>query len=195
MVLLAACVGGSSSSNVNAEWSEKPQSLTVVISEPSVLNKDDLADDIPEYSQNFVEWFSQRLKIELELRTKMKPEIRIEKAENYETAQFPVQQSMVTFHLPNPEKMANLHGMVLAIHPVQFWRRDDNCSPHPFGCFYIHHLMAKGTYAYMDMDSRKVVGYGFFFFPVSFTMAMARGDWEESVRSMVASIVENTPLK
>ncbi|MBO7104492.1 MAG: hypothetical protein J6W22_03290 [Fibrobacter sp.] len=192
--LVSAC-SGSHSSNVNPAWTKNPNYLTVIIGEPSVLNKDDLEDDLPGNSSNFAEWVSRQIQMGVELRTNMKPEMRIEKEENYEIARLPVDQSTVSIHLPNPEKIKNLHGVVLTIHPIQFWRSEDDCGQHPFGCFFRRHLMAKGTYAYTDMDRQEVLGYGFFFVQNSFNFAMTSGNWEEAVKDIVAKVLDETPLQ
>lgn len=193
-VLLTAC-SGSHSGSVNPAWKNNPQSLTVIIGEPSVLNKDDLEDDLPEHANNFTAWVSRQIQMGVELRTNIKPEIRVEKEENYEIARLPVDQSLVSIHLPNPEKIKNLHGVVLTINPIQFWRREDRCSQHPFGCYFTEHLMAKGTYAYTDTERQEVLGYGFFFVQSSFTFAMTSGNWEEAVKDIVAKVLDETPLQ
>ncbi|MBO4713564.1 MAG: hypothetical protein J5615_06715 [Fibrobacter sp.] len=191
-MLLVAC--GGTRLNVDPTWTEKPKSLTVLITEPYVANTDDLEDDLPEYTTKFGEWMASQLQMELRLRTGLNAEMRIEKDENFAFAQLPIGKNMVDFQLPNPEKIKGLHGMVLTVHPIQFWRDMAPCVGQG-GCLNNKYLMAKGTYVFTDVDSRRIMGHGVFGVSSSFSFAMTKGNWEDVVKSMAKEIIEDTPLE
>lgn len=192
MLLLAAC--GGSRLSVDPTWTTTPNTLTVVIGEPYVENSDDVEDDLPEYASKFGDWLSLQLQMELRLHTNLNPEMRLEKDENFVMVQLPLEKNMETFHVPNPEKISGLHGIVLSVHPILFKRKVDACLSRN-GCMNNSHLVSKGTYVYTDMDNRRILGYGFFYVSDSFTFAMTKGNCENVVGDMAEAILEDTPLE
>ena len=64
VLFLVGCSG--KHSMVDPEWKKAPDSYIVLVSRPFVGNPDDVADDLPEYTSNFEEWFSAEIATALE---------------------------------------------------------------------------------------------------------------------------------
>ena len=46
-------------------WTQKPAKVKVVFTEPFIANPDDLMDDLPEYVNNFSDWYKTQLEANL----------------------------------------------------------------------------------------------------------------------------------
>ena len=189
---ITACSGPRYS--IDPNWKEKPKSFTVVISEPYVQNQDDVEDDIPEYATHFADWLAQQMQMEFELRTKIKPEIKVTKDEYFDPAILPLDKNkMIKAHLPNTLRIDGLQGVIIAIHPIRFRRAVDPCPQG--GCLNNKYLRAHADYSFSDVSKRQILGYGFVGVQDSFSFAMTKGNWENVVKDMVKKILEETPLE
>ena len=69
-MLFAGCAKKAPTFSVAQTWTEKPNKLTIVFTDPFVENQDDLKDDLEEYADRFGEWFKAELKKDYESLTK-----------------------------------------------------------------------------------------------------------------------------
>lgn len=188
---LTACGGPRMS--VDPAWKEKPTSYTVVMGEPYVENQDDVTDDFPEYVSNFAGWLAPQLQAELEHQSKVRPELKVVADENFKKAVLPLGDDAVLVHIPNPEKIAGLQGIVVAVHPIRF-RREQGACPQG-GCLNNKHLVAIAAYSFVNVDEKRVLGYGFLAANDNFSFVMTRSNWENVVSEMAGEIITGTPLK
>lgn len=172
-------------------WKEKPQTLTVIFSNPFV--SESIGDD-GNYAPDFSEWLGIRLQVKLKEITGIAPEIRVVD-ENY----FNVVQEKAydaDLWIPYPKEGANdsLHGLVLSINHIVFYRNIDPCANENV-CTTNRFPVMKGAYSYMDASTRKVYGSGEFYVEDEILPNKESGDWETAVDVMVNQILWFTPLK
>ena len=181
--------------HVNPQWKEAPSSFTVLFSEPYVQNQDDVADDLPEYAANFSDWFGQELAIEFEKQSGIKPAVLLQKDEHFSIVPLPLDSSVASrVPIPIVDSLPNVKGIVICIHPIQVWRRDDRCMGGT-SCLPDHYLLFSSTYTIVSMEEQRVLAYGVLGVSSSFKFAMTKGDWEDDMNALVEQILEKTPLK
>ena len=173
-------------------WKQMPQSLTVVFSSPFV--SESLRGDELEYAPQFSEWLAARLQVELKGIVGFVPEIKVVEAEYFDIA--PEKVVDVDVKIPYIKEGANdsLHGLVLSISPVIFYRNVNPCAG-PSVCLTNTFPVMKGSYSYMDADTRKVYGFGEFFVEDEISSKKETGDWETAVKGMLKQVLNYTPLR
>ena len=87
----------------------------------------------------------------------------------------------------------SLHGLVLSISQIIFFRNIDPCAKENV-CITNKFPVIKGTYSFMDADTRKVYGFGEFFVEDKISSEKETGDWETAVKAMLTQILWLTPL-
>ena len=172
-------------------WKQVPQSLTIVFSNPSV--SESLRDDGLEYAPQFSEWLAARLQVELKAVAGFVPEIKVVESEYFDIA--PEKVVDVDVKIPYLKEGADdgLHGLVLSISPVIFYRNVNPCAG-PSVCTTNTFPVMRGSYSYMDADTRKVYGFGEFFVEDEISSKKETGDWETAVNGMLEQILKYTPL-
>jgi hypothetical protein len=193
VLFLVGCSG--KHSLVNPEWKNAPDSYTVLVSRPFVGNPDDVADDLPEYTSNFEEWFSAEIATALEKRTEKKPSVKVELDENFNLV--PLEFGKETFlqtPIPNMDRISGLHGVVISIHPIKFKRKTEKHYS-ATGTTANHWLVVNGTYSIVSADEEKILAYGLCYGISSFKFAMTKGDWENVVDDLAKTVIQDTPLE
>src|SRR5574344_1889849 len=127
LALFFAGCSGSPRLQVNPEWKKAPGHYMVAITEPYVLNEDDVSDDFPGYAGHFSDW----LKIELAKKLKDETGIGTDSVVlmNNDVNLFKPQPIGETefIRLPHPDthKLFRLMGTAICLPTFQFFRDRD----------------------------------------------------------------------
>lgn len=189
-LLLVGCSGPRHS--VDPEWKDAPKSFSVVVSAPYVSNPDDVTDDFGG-EDGFRQWFVAYLDSSLSLATPINHSVKMVDDGDMTAELLPLGKNLVKFPLPDPAKLEDVGGVVLAVHPVRFHREVQRCPSG--GCIGNKSLNLQVAYSVVSMENRKVLAYGLAGASNSFTFAMTRGDWEKVVQRVSWQLVEGTPLE
>ena len=191
---LMGCAAGHK--NVDASWTEAPKTISVLFTKPTVQNKDDVEDDLPEYADNFSGWFSEQLKAEFAEQTGITPSIVAQKSDDA----FNMTVTKIgkkEYKVPNPkfDAIGVQNGYVISIAFLDVSRLSETRMIVPGSFETKSYLQYLGQYTIADVDAKKVVTTGMFKARVSLGFALQKGDWEENVENMVKEIVKDTPLE
>lgn len=193
MFVLAGC--SSQHIVVNPEWKERPESVTVYMSRPYVENRDDLEDDLRDYVSNFEEWFAQEFKKNFVVETGIPVEVKIVEDEDYEIVPQPIEDVVMKVPLVNPNRVKEMHDVVVALHPIRFNRYGERRHTAQGTQIVNKRLNAQGAFSIASAADRQELAYGIFFAESGFRFAMTTGNWEKVVREIVQEVVAKTPLR
>ena len=185
-------------------WTQKPAKVKVVFTEPFIANPDDLMDDLPEYVNNFSDWYKTQLEANLGSQTNgvlysvqkiSQDQIKFEAAA----------VRGVNIKVPRITEMEKEADVCLVINDIWIGRTqsETTCSTGAgFGgigmsttCSSQNYFTGKGNYAYFDPKTGKRLGYGDFEAQSSYTFAVSQSDWLNVVEESVSSMLDNTPIK
>lgn len=190
LLILASCLIFTACSStprfqVDPEWLITPPHYTVLFTEPFVNNPKDVADDLPEYTDKFSEWFSKELAKEI---TKIsKTDHPFQKVDDSTLIIMPApldKEKIIS--IPLPDTTMKIHGIAVVIHPIKVWR-DKSSKSSNFLVFTAH-------YTIVDTDKRKLLAYGTLSAVKQFHFVMTKSDWEECVQIFAEKLLEGTPL-
>ena len=193
VLFLVGCSG--KHSMVDPEWKKAPDSYIVLVSRPFVGNPDDVADDLPEYTSNFEEWFSKEITTVLEKRTEKKTSVKVVLDEHFDLVPLKFgKKGFLQTPIPDLDSISGLHGVVISIHPIKFKRKTEKHYS-ANGSIGDHWLVANGAYSIVSVDEQKVLAYGLCYGISSFKFAMTKGDWENVVDDLAKTVIQDTPLE
>ena len=172
-------------------WKEKPVSLTVVFSSPFV--SETLGENGLEYAPYISEWLAARLQMELKSVSGIVPKVKIVDEEYFDVVKQKVVDDESKIPYIRVDSNDSLHGLVLSISQIIFFRNIDPCAKENV-CITNKFPVIKGTYSFMDADTRKVYGFGEFFVEDEISSEKETGDWETAVKAMLTQILWLTPL-
>lgn len=194
---LLGLVGCASSVQViNPSWVDKPATLTILISEPYVINKDDLADDLPNELNTFPYWFSGKLSTAIANRTSLKVIVRVMTESDFilEKVQLSNGKNII---VPKPKQAVD-GELVLCISPIKTSHHEETSMSHNdpgmMNSTMSSSLRYEANYAYYDAKKGTNLGYGLVDVRSSFNFFMDASNWEENVVKMVELLVKGTPL-
>ena len=214
-MLFAGCAKKAPTFSVAQTWTEKPNKLTIVFTDPFVENQDDLKDDLEEYADRFGEWFKAELKKDYE--SLMKNSVSLD-FQNVDSTAMIIETDHVdttSFKTPRPASMEQGNGYYLAISNVIFSRRElvymayynsstgsfDNSvdvQKNPDIPLNDGQSVQKGLWIYADYaiynQSGERVAFGHEEIRSSFTYAMTRSDWEKCVLAFAKRSIARTPI-
>jgi len=189
-LLLVGCGGPRLS--VDPDWKDAPKNFHVIASAPYVANADDLTDDFRD-ENSFRRWFATYLDSSLTEYSVAKPSVKIVDDAVFSTGLLKLGDEFAKFPLPEVEKLEGIGGVVMAVHPVRFWR---DATPCPNGgCIGGKHLNVMMSYTIVAVEDMRVLAYGVARVSDSFTFAMTRGNWESVIKGAAKQLLEDTPLK
>ena len=181
---------------IDESWSQKPSKVKVVFTEPLIANVDDLEDDLPDYVNNFSDWYKEQLQINLGDRTSgvgysiqkiSKDIVRIDPA--------PVNGENIK--VPRVTEMSNSADIYLVLDDIWIGRTTKmaTCSNGmtTYSCPQ-NYFTATGIYAYYDVKSGQRVGYGDYEANSGYSFVVDVSDWEKILEKTVDIILNNTPL-
>lgn len=214
-MLFAGCAKKAPTFSVAQTWTEKPNKLTIVFTDPFVENQDDLKDDLEEYADRFGEWFKAELKKDYESLTKNSVSLDFQNVDSTAMIIETDHVDTTSFKTPRPASMEQGNGYYLAISNVIFSRRElvymayynsstgsfDNSvdvQKNPDIPLNDGQSVQKGLWIYADYaiynQSGERVAFGHEEIRSSFTYAMTRSDWEKCVLAFAKRSIARTPI-
>lgn len=215
VMLFAGCAKKAPTFSVAQTWTEKPNKLTIVFTDPFVENQDDLKDDLEEYADRFGEWFKAELKKDYESLTKNSVSLDFQNVDSTAMIIETDHVDTTSFKTPRPASMEQGNGYYLAISNVIFSRRElvymayynsstgsfDNSvdvQKNPDIPLNDGQSVQKGLWIYADYaiynQSGERVAFGHEEIRSSFTYAMTRSDWEKCVLAFAKRSIARTPI-
>ena len=190
-LLLVSC--GGKRLAVDPQWKTPPKNFTILVSEPYVANSDDVTDDFGD-EDSFKQWLLAYMDSAFSSYTEVPHTVMQAKDESFIMSQVPLEDGYIAIPLPEKEKIEEISGIVVSIHPIRFWRDTDICHNRN-GCIGNNNLNLQVMYSIVSVDDTKVLAYGGAYDKSSFTFAMTKGDWESVVKGIAKKVVKETPLE
>jgi len=189
--IFAGC--GGTRLSVDPEWNKAPAKFTVLVSEPYVANSDDVNDDFGS-EEAFKLWTVAYLDTAFSSYSSVSHTTKLVNDESFVIVQKPLGDGQIGVPLPVAQKLDDVNGIVVSIHPVRFWREIGMCHNRN-GCMNNQSLNVQVLYSIVSLDDSKVLAYGGAYDKSSFTFAMTKGDWEDVIETISKKVVEKTPLE
>lgn len=203
--ILVGCA--SSHSVIDQSWIQKPAKVKVVFTEPHIDSPKDLQDDLPDYVNNFSDWYKSQLETNLGAQTKGVL-YSVERISQDLIKTETVSENGSSFWVPAISEMNPEADVYLVINDIWIGRivSETTCSMGGgFGvgggvgmgttCSQNKDFTAKGRYAYYDAKTGKRLGYGDIEAKSGYTFTVSLSDWENVVEKTVSTVLENTPIK
>ena len=206
-LLLSAC--SASRYYVDPEWAKmpKPASVKVVFSTPEIGNPDDLKDDLPEYEDNFVDWFAPQMKrvIDSCSNGKIDYSMMMVEPKEFKFRTEKMNETNKNFDVPEYPLMKSDADVYLVVSNIWLGREELESNPGgwvmgPSGTMVYtaptttRMFVSKGRYAFYDAKTKKLLGFGAAEGSMTYNFAVTRTDWENSVRVMTKQMLRETPL-
>lgn len=185
------CGGGHQT--INPEWKTAPESITILVSEPYIVNEDDVTDDF-ETVEKFRTWAVNYLDTSFSSYTNVKHSVKQVSDEFFEIVGLPIDKETVNIPTPVVEKLEGINGFVVSIHPLRFWREISPCLGGN-GCIGNKHLNLMVAYSIVRVEDKQIQAYGATYVDDTFTFAMTKGNWENVLEKIAKKIVKKTPLE
>lgn len=202
-VLLNGCA--SSRSVVDQSWTQKPAKVKVVFTEPHIGSPKDLQDDLPNYVDNFSDWYKAQLEDNFGSQTKgvlysvqkiSKDQIKTENAD----------MEGYNFLVPKVAEMDPEADVYLVMDDIWIGRVESETTCTMGGGFGVGGGMGatctqnkdfteKGRYAYYDVKTGKKLAYGDIEAKSGYTFTVSLSDWNNIVEKTVSIMLDKTPLK
>lgn len=189
-LIFVAC--GGKHQAINPDWKNTPEFFSVLVSEPYVLNLDDVTDDFGTVDV-FRNWLTSYLDTSFSSYTNVRRSVKMVPDESFEVIGVALNDEVLKIPMPLVEKIEGLNGIVVSMHPLRFWREKSSCSRG--GCIGDKHLYFVVAYSIVRVEDRQILAYGITHGGDSFTFAMTKGNWESVLDKVVMNIIEKTPLK
>ena len=199
--LLVGCAA--SRSVMDQGWTQKPANVKVVFTEPFIANPKDLQDDLPDYVNNFSDWYKAQLESNFASQT-TGVQYFVEKISQDKVKFEAAAVNGVNIKVPKIEEMDNQADVYLVINDIWIGRVESGttCSTGAgagFGmgmtCTQNKDFTGKGNFAYFDAKTGKRLGYGDIEAKSSYSFTVSQSDWQNVMTKTVATMLENTPIK
>lgn len=184
-------------------WTQKPANVKVVFTEPFIANPKDLQDDLPDYVNNFSDWYKAQLESNFASQT-TGVQYFVEKISQDKVKFEAAAVNGVNIKVPKIEEMDNQADVYLVINDIWIGRVESGttCSTGAGGgfgmgmtCTQNKDFTGKGYFAYFDAKTGKRLGYGDIEAKSSYSFTVSQSDWLNVMTKTVATMLENTPIK
>lgn len=184
-------------------WTQKPANVKVVFTEPFIANPKDLQDDLPDYVNNFSDWYKAQLESNFASQT-TGVQYFVEKISQDKVKFEAAAVSGVNIKVPKIEEMDNQADVYLVLNDIWIGRVESGtiCSTGAGGgfgmgmtCTQNKDFTGKGNFAYFDAKTGKRLGYGDIEAKSSYSFTVSQSDWLNVMTKTVAAMLENTPIK
>lgn len=187
---------------MDKEWVQPPAKVKVLFTEPFIERMDDLQDDLPEYANNFPEWYKIQLSANFEKYSGV-PDYSIEAITNNDVTYEPFDMGRRRVEIPRPNNIEEDADIYVLIYNISFGRTQDtrvSTSTNAQGVaitsesttFY---FFTRGSYVYYDAKTKKCLGLDNYERKSSYNFVVSKSDWEDVMNQTVKRIVEKTPLQ
>lgn len=182
--------------NVDPSWTEPATAITILYTEPTVKNQDDVADDLPDYANDFTGWFTSQMASEFNSQAGVTPNFK-QKANITDFTLTNTKFGKKEFIIPSPkfDELGDIEGVVIAMSNIEIARVSETRITGPGSVTTTFYLQFSGEYSISNMANKTVVASGTFKARQSYGIAMTKGDWEKAMNILVEEILKDTPLK
>jgi len=205
MVVVCVLLGGCAKKlvKIDESWIQKPSKVKIVFTEPSIGSPKDLADDLPDFVDNFADWYKSQIEenlgrfsngvrysVEKVSRDLVTYEFSDMDGSNFKTPKMKMMDESADVYLVMDDLWI---GRVVSEEPTCMTTGGFNgmatttCAPDKF-------FTGRGRYAFFDAKTGKKLGYGDIESKVGYTFTVSRGDWIDVVRKTVNTMLEDTPI-
>ena len=192
---------------VDQGWTQKPANVKVVFTEPFIANPDDLQDDLPDYVNNFSDWYKAQLEANFASQTNG-IQYSVEKISQDKVKFEAANVNGVNIKVPKVEEMDNQADIYLVMNDIWIGRVESatTCTTGGFNaagggmgmgttCTQDKDFTGKSSFAYFDPKTGKRLGYGDIEAKSSYTFAVSQSDWMNVMAKTVSTMLDKTPLK
>lgn len=186
---------------LNPEWKSQPQSVKVVYTEPIIDSQKDLEDDLPEFADNFSQWFQVIASERIDQLNRYQVSFSFEKRSNKEMKLKTVKLGKKDLQIPYFKNMEGA-DVYLVLKDLWFGRETEtqytnNVGPNGMmvaGVSQHFYFRAKCVYAFYDVNTGELLGYGDQIGTSSYNFVVDAGDWERATRDLISNILKKTPV-
>lgn len=187
-------------------WTQKPANVKVVFTEPFIANPDDLQDDLPDYVNNFSDWYKAQLEANFASQT-TGVQYTVEKISQDKVKFEAAAVNGVNIKVPKIEEMDSQADVYLVMNDIWIGRVESatTCTTGGFNaaggigmgttCSQDKDFTGKGSFAYLDAKTGKRLGYGEIEAKSGYTFTVSQSDWLNVMTKTVSTMLENTPIK
>lgn len=203
-IFLVGCAGPKTFKDPS--WTEHPKNLKIVYTEPVIGNADDLADDLPDYKDNFGGWFEGIVVEKIDVESNKKIATFIEKVSLESLSSQVVKLGDADFEAPAYESMDGA-DVYLVLSEIWVGRENEEYqtvqgnqasmameTTPGSGVSLYKYFKAKCKYAFYDVKTKKILAYGTQEGKAQYQFAVTSGDWEIAVKNLMGNIVAYTPI-
>lgn len=200
-LFLVACAGPRMS--VSQDWNEKPSSISVAYSMQKLNGFDEVfQEDLPEYSDNFNQWFSEQLVKQLSRKTGIPADkiyVQNVPESNMDHQSFEMKSGVLGDHYQDFPVCKDVEGLpkadaYICLDDVTYKKV---YMSYGFGLlgllFFSGELFVDGTYSIYD--GRRRLAYGKIGASEEFMFGTEEDEWVNSVETVVDNLLEGTPIK
>ena len=199
---------------VDVDWAKtKPTTkLKVYVQMGKVENPDDLADDLPKYAANFMDYFTPRFTNSLDAALPVPLDVVVLSKDSFKSEQVLI-TDIDTLKVKIPKTCDASDGVVLVVGPWHFERSlefQKRCPIGEMGCVEgpvvkyrpdgmpstykeIKGLRMAGAYSYYDCKSSTYMGYGRIQSDDTFNFYMDSTNWEKVIDQLPEILLKDTP--
>lgn len=189
---------------VDSSWKNHPKSLKILFTEPDVDNLEDLKDDLPDYVDNFDEWFKNQVVQSMKQKSgNNNISFTMVKTESADGEM--VSLNSESFKVPKPKEIAEDADVYLIMDKIWLGRESETNTGAGVGTFGANGGMAIGVttssyfrvkckFSFYDTKTKNILGYGKATGTASYSFALTKSDWEYALNDMVKVVVDKTPI-
>lgn len=181
--------------NVDPSWTEAPSNVTVLFTEPNVQNKDDVADDLPDFADNFPGWFSQQMGAEFAKQAGLTPKFDVKGMDAFEFVPATFKKKQANVPQPKFDVIGDVDGFVVSIANIVVSRFSETKMTGLTSAETKSYLQFAGEYSIANASEKKVVTTGSFQAREELGFALTKRNWENLMETLVEEIIKDTPLK
>lgn len=187
-------------------WKEHPTSVKIIYTEPMIENPGDLPEKMSDYQDHFSDWFEKQVVEKFAEESSHKIETSIGKVAGDDVSAQKVKLGDSDFDAPAYTQSvdADVYLVMSEIwlgqeseeyQTVQGNQASMAMETVPYsGTAVYKYFKAKCKYAFYDAKTRKILAYGNQEGEAQYQFSVTDDDWVFAVKSLVGSIVSNTPI-
>lgn len=181
--------------NVDPSWTEPAKSVTVLFTEPVVKNQDDVADDLPDYANNFTNWFTQQMASEFKGQADIEASFTAKAVTDFEMTATKLGKKDYLIPSPKFDELGEVDGLVISISNLEVSKVSETKFTGLTSTETRSYLQFSGEYSIANPASKTVVSSGTLKAREGLGIAMTKSDWENNMKNMVEEILNGTPLQ
>lgn len=187
---------------MDKEWVQPPAKVKVLFTEPYIERMDDLRDDLPEYADNFPEWYKIQLAKGFEKYSSV-PNYSFEVLSDDDVTYEPFDMGRRSMDIPRPNNISDDADIYVLIYNIRFGRNSEtriSSSTNAQGVTVSsestqYFFFSKGFYVYYDAKTKKCIGFDEYERRSPYNFVVSKSDWETVTNNTVKRIIEKTPLQ